>query len=593
MNARTLPMNLERIVRTLWSDLGTPLAQKLSEMMTKGDWNGIAAEEPDPRSYQHAGPYLLDAQATAILRKFEPLPTTHDREASAFHKWVEGERQCFLTNARLSKFISAECMPHGCTSENDLRILRIFRDVRKVIRELIGSGPSLVNVDGVTAYRLDGRFGPGSTYLVRGGRSTVPHKMSSIASTTRAAWREMYPHWVTETQWGRHYGKQHDFVTLVRGNRFTTVPKNCKVHRSIAMEPCLNVFYQLAVGGALRSALKQRTGWDLGDAQKIHRQVACESSRSREFATLDLSNASDTVSLSLVELLLPAGWLRVLKALRSPMTFVPKSLLERCWARALPDPEGSTLRGRWFMLEKFSSMGNGFTFELETIIFAALSIVASREAGYKGRLGEDVFVYGDDIIVKESVVEPLVPFLSFCGFSLNREKSFSGPDVPFRESCGGDFFNGIDVRPYFLKEDLCGPADYIAFANGLNRLDQKLTQATDRSSRRAWFRVLDCIPTGVRSCRGPEYLGDLVIHDRRQNWSLRARNDGQRLYCRVYRPVRPWRVLYKHFSPEVVLACAIYGCGTGVPTKAPWVQAGVIPRDSTYSYKIGWHPVVG
>jgi hypothetical protein len=231
-------------------------------------------------------------------------------------------------------------------------------------------------------------------------------------------------------------------------------------------------------------------------------------------------------------------------------------------------------------LEKFSSMGNGFTFELETLIFAAIALVITRECGFSGRLGSDVFVFGDDIIVKNGVARPLKSVLEFLGFELNAEKSYFG-DEPFRESCGGDYFAGQPVRPYFLKELPDGPQGYIAFANGVRAAAERVNHTWFNSLgdlKRAWFSVLDCIPTGVRSCRGPKGLGDIVIHDDSDHWTTRWKR-GIR-YLRCYRPHRYRKVAFANFSSEVVLACATYGVSN--------YHEGVIPRDGVRSHKVGW-----
>jgi hypothetical protein len=519
-------------------------------MLRKGDWDGISEVTPDPRSYTDASLYARDAAAAGLLRKYEKLPTTHDRRANAVKKWWEGERDCYRANERLSPYLPEHCAPGlPCADDGDRRLGEFLLEVRKVIKGWIGRGPNALAL---------GRFGPGATYSKKGGRTTVPDKMSTAPSLTRSAiW--YLPQWLG-TQWGSAIAAHCGEISFVPGNRFATVPKTSKTDRAIAAEPDINVFYQLALGRELRQRLKKSTAgrWDLDHVQTIHGQVARVSSVTKEFATLDLSNASDTVSRNLVKVLLPHRWYEQLAALRSSKTFID---------------------GKWVVLEKFSSMGNGFTFELETIIFAAVATVVARQCGHIGILGRDVFVFGDDIIVKNDVYRPLKSVLEFLGFSLNAEKSFFDDDA-FRESCGQDFFNGKPVRPYFLKEEPNGPQDYIAVANGLRALNHRLAASGMGDGMRAWFSALDCIPTGIRSCRGPEALGDIVIHDDAERWTTRWRH-GIR-YLRVYRPHRSRIVSFQRFSPEVVLACATYGTGNR--------RGGVVPRDGVLSHKVGWAP---
>jgi len=236
--------------------------------------------------------------------------------------------------------------------------------------------------------------------------------------------------------------------------------------------------------------------------------------------------------------------------------------------------------GRWVRLEKFSSMGNGFTFELETLIFAALTCAAVRENGGLGQLGKDVFVFGDDIIAPDSQFRNVESVLKYFGFALNEEKSFYGA-VPFRESCGGDYFAGQPVRGYYLKQLPRGPEDSIPMANGIYAMAERLRTVGYEMPRRAWFSVLDTLPSRVRQCRGPKALGDTVIWDDDVRfWKTRERHG-----IRYFQAFRPWKMRvtpFSVFSGEVVLACATYGTGS--------YRGGVIPRDGVQSYKVGMVP---
>ena len=539
-----LPDYLVRMASHLLESLDTPISLGVLIRLRSGDTEGISRMNVDVSSYIDPDRYARDAAAVAMLKKFEKLPSTVDKSAAALTKWWEGERDCYQTNERLSRYLPK----FSNFDDVDGGIAEFFSDVKNLILSWLGPRPPTL---------LEGRFGPGATFIDKGGKTTIPDKMSSIPSLTRdAIW--FLPQWLG-TQWGAASASSHGELSVIPGNRFATVPKSALTDRSIAVEPSINVFYQLALGRAIRRCLKKAVGWDLDHAQEIHRRVAKESSVSREFATLDLSNASDTVCSNLVRLLLPPAWFSQLDDLRSKKTWV---------------------KDRWVVLEKFSSMGNGFTFELETLIFAALSCVASRRCGESGKLGVDVFCFGDDIIVKNGVAKAVVEVLNFCGFSLNESKSFF-KDEPFRESCGGDYFDGQAVRPFYLKKELNGPQDFIAAANGISALRDRLAFTGRGIDRRAWFHLLDCIPTKVRNrCRGPKALGDIVIHDDESRWFTRWRNCIR--YISVYRPHKNRTVKFAWFKPEVVLACATYGTGNR--------NEGVIPRDGVLSHKVGWVP---
>lgn len=225
----------------------------------------------------------------------------------------------------------------------------------------------------------------------------------------------------------------------VKGNHMFTVPKSTQIDRVACKEPDLNMFFQRGLGIQLRSCLS-RVGNDLSD-QSRNRKLARKGSIDGSLATLDLSSASDSISYALVELLLPPLWFSALVTVRSPWTLLPS--------------------GDWHLCEMFSSMGNGFTFELESLIFLVLARTTAYFTGTKGV----VSVYGDDIICPSTLFEPLRHVLFYFGFSLNPDKSFHTGD--FRESCGGHYFNGSDITPFFIRRPVDRLTELIHLLNSL------------------------------------------------------------------------------------------------------------------------------
>jgi len=530
-----LPHAVERAVLRLFEDLATPTSLKVSLLYKYGEWDQLALCKTDPRHYLDAESYWRDATATNIIRKLEELPTTFDRKAKAVETFWECEKSCLRANRRLYPYLAPGFSPE--TEDED--VLSFFKRARKIISDILGPCPDL----------KDGRFGPGATFGDRGQFSTVPDKMSSEPTLTHDSWPFLFP-W-SGTLWSKAVAASCKEISFTHGNRFTTVPKDNEKRRGICVEPSINVFFQLSYGRFIKKRLKG-VGINLTDGQDIHRRVACEASIRGHLATMDLSNASDTVCKNLVKLLLPSRWFEVLDDLRSKKTLISD---------------------KWLLLEKFSSMGNGFTFELETLLFLGLIWALRPEL----TPGKDLFVYGDDIIVPTDISSDVMSMLSFSGFSVNKSKTFV--DGPFRESCGGDFFLGEDVRPHFLKESPNEPQQLISLANGLRRLSRR-SESRSRHVNRAWFGILDALPNTIRSLRGPEGLGDLCLHDNEERWQFRWRS-GIR-YIKVYRPASHRKVSWQNFKPDVILASAVYGL--------PWGNGGVIPRDSVLGYKLGWVP---
>jgi hypothetical protein len=116
--------------------------------------------------------------------------------------------------------------------------------------------------------------------------------------------------------------------------------------------------------------------------------------------------------------------------------------------------------------EMFSSMGNGFTFELESLLFYAIARAVCWTEGLSGT----VSVYGDDIIVPTAAYQDLVYVLGVLGFSVNTEKSFH--EGGFRESCGGHYLFGRCVTPFYIRKPIDSLHDLIVTANALRKWSQ-------------------------------------------------------------------------------------------------------------------------
>lgn len=536
-----LSQQMTKVAIHLMNSLDNPVATRVADAIRRKDWNEIISTSVHPNSYQEPGAYFRAVAAADFLRKYRGFELGGNLRKKAVATFLQCEQENRRSNDRLRRYVS--WFKDGFVGDTvDLKLYDFLSELRGEVRELLGGLPR----------ELWPKFGPGSTYHDRGEAITIPHKMSARASKTpNLWWGDLMIH---RTAWGRsnlQANKRSAFRT-VRGNRFTTVPKDSSKDRGICIEPSVNVSLQLAVGTHISRCLAERGGLVKESSQERHKELARLASVHGHLATIDLSNASDTVCYQLVKLLLPEMWFDLLDDLRSPFT---------------------QLDGRWYKLEKFSSMGNGFTFELETLLFFAMARVTARSVGASL---EDVTAYGDDIIVPTEAAKPLLALLTLLGFTPNAKKTFI--EGPFRESCGGDFFRGVDVRPFYLKEEPYDPATWIALANGIRRLAHKDGCLGDRpiDMLKPWFMVLGNIPSDIRRIRGPMDLGDAVIWDNPETWQTRCHPSGHR-WIRTYQPVVR-RVKLAKFHPEVQLASALYG----VPS------SGAAVRDGISGYRKKW-----
>lgn len=271
-------------------------------------------------------------------------------------------------------------------------------------------------------------------------------------------------------------------LKIVDKNEIRFVPKTRVVMRSIAIEPTMNLMLQLGTDGFIRKRLK-RFGIDLDDQsinQKLARQGSLDAT-DESLVTIDLSRASDTISLKICELLLPPLWFEWLLDLRAPY--------------GACEADKSV-----FKYEKISSMGNGSTFVIESLLFAAIIYAVGEVEGRTVRFGNNAAVYGDDLIIEKCLGQTLVKALNLCGFSVNTEKSFLNGVV--RESCGTDWVRGVDLRPIFLRQQ---PKFVPELFNDYNRLQRvlELNYGLDCTSSATLKMVAKWIPQSCSDLIGP------------------------------------------------------------------------------------------
>jgi hypothetical protein len=229
----------------------------------------------------------------------------------------------------------------------------------------------------------------------------------------------------------------------VAGSRLATVPKDATTDRLIVIDPRMNIYLQKGLGSIMRAVL-MKVGIDLSD-QSVNRHLAYIGSIRNEFGlcTIDLVGASNSVTYRRVMELLPKPWFDVLYATRSHRVVLDDGSLHE--------------------LEMFSGMGNGYTFELETLMFWALSKAAIEYNNPVNALDRTCKVYGDDIVVPSRHYDIVTETLEDSGFTINQTKSFHYGG--FRESCGGHYFLGRDVTPFYIKDATDQPMDLIQIAN--------------------------------------------------------------------------------------------------------------------------------
>lgn len=362
----------------------------------------------DPTQYDGIENFRAAHAATKFLSKTAGLKTGIDTAGVAVEAAREAERRCSQTNW----YLDLVWRSHA----NESRSTLISRIIAKVA-QILGPVPDLQS--------LEGGWSKGRTTSVSGATLSPYTKYRGRLDVTASALRYACRELRDSPWWGSAaidadgpVSVLKEAFTITQGNVMLTVPKNAKTDRVICYEPHMNIWLQLKVGRYMRARLRQH-GVNLDD-QTINRRRAQLGSKTGHLATLDLKSASDTVARGVVEKLLPVEWVCLLDDLRSKATLWPD--------------------GHWRKNEKFSSMGNGFTFELESLLFYAICAAVTT----------NVSVYGDDIIVPTSSYPAVAEALDMFGFWVNSSKSFASG--PFRESCGMDAFLGSSCTPVYLRQ---------------------------------------------------------------------------------------------------------------------------------------------
>lgn len=396
--------------------------------------------------------FALKHLQTEYLSKYldEESTPAEMRRSGAIAKWKLTEEKNLVTNQVLRERDSGwNILPRVTYSA-------FLKFARRIVSDTLGP----LSDDVVL-----GSFSGGASTSRRRLQSSPAEKFSGQADTTAEA--SPYVDMIyREGPLLRQYGC-FDYLREVEGAVLFTVPKKTDIDRCACKEPDVNMFLQKGVGSHIRNRLR-RFGINLND-QSVNRKLASVGALDNSLATLDLSSASDTITVECVKALLPSDWFLYLNDIRSQKVVVD---------------------GETFRTEMFSSMGNGFTFELESLIFWALVRSTLFFEGIPGI----VSVYGDDIVCPSQGYDMVSWVLHSFGFTVNPEKSFA--TGPFRESCGGHYHHASDVTPFYLKRKAALLTDVIRVANQLRRwaLADPARQFMVPSTYNVWIKLASFVP---------------------------------------------------------------------------------------------------
>lgn len=383
------------------------------------------------------------------------------------------------------------------------------------------------NGDSIADHHYDilnvARNGPGASIDV-GGQDSYTKLFSSTLSHTTAGLYACYADYVkqnpiwheAETIRQRAFGAD----VVVAGNRLSFVPKNAEISRVINIEPPLNMFFQLGIGGLITERLRSFFSIDLSSQPDVNRALAARGSLDNSLVTIDLKDASGLIAYNMVKRFVDSHTFAWLDMTRSPSC-------------QLPD-------GSLVSLQMLSTMGNGYTFPLQTALFCCVVAACFAVRGMErlNNRAHDKYgfavpcnwgVFGDDIIVPRDLYPTVLRLLSLLGFRVNSDKTHV--NGPFRESCGFDAFKGVNVRGVYVKT-LRTPQDRYTAINLLN--------AWSARHGITLCRTVKHLMSGLRRMPIPPWEngdGGIWIPERglRLTGTYLSRRFGSRIYS-VYRP---------------------------------------------------------
>jgi len=331
--------------------------------------------------------------------KLKELPTD-DKVENAFAQYVR-------TDNEVSQMISPE----------------FLAEFRQEARE--AWGPEFSYMERLifsSGFLPDAKHGPGA----------VSQKLTSNGKWESKEWSERLERYFRATEFLNHdiAYEGDDLILHPPGAeppaRVVAVPKTAKTPRIITIEPVYNQFIQqgLAAMFARWMYSHPQVSYEFREPNMV---LARAGSVDGSFATIDLSEASDRISLRLV------------KELFGDHKYLLGAILAcRSMTSELQD-------GTRVLLRKFASMGSALTFPIQTLVFATIARMAVRRVNSRSesKISSQIRVYGDDIIVPTEAALETMDLLRAFGLKVNDNKSFwTGR---FRESCGGDYFSGSDV----------------------------------------------------------------------------------------------------------------------------------------------------
>jgi hypothetical protein len=244
------------------------------------------------------------------------------------------------------------------------------------------------------------------------------------------------------------YGRKERYDLAIGGvGRLEFVPKNAEKARGINLEMKEHMFPQQIFRDTLYAWLESHPltkGHVNFHDQTVNQRLALEASRTGKYATVDITEASNSVTRVHVDNTFDdVEILGLLNSLRS--RFTRATIMHNA-----PGGEGSVREVLFAENRKYAPMGSALCFPVEALFFWAVARSTIQFACDRDSLRDKmdvnrVWVYGDDLIFTVGYRDLISQVFGELKVKINEAKSFS--KGLFRESCGVDAYDGMDVTP--------------------------------------------------------------------------------------------------------------------------------------------------
>jgi hypothetical protein len=353
--------------------------------------SGVLLPDADPYSFQEL------YQICALCYKLD-IPYSKEQEATVVSRFIQNEHE-------VKGHVLPDDGPHS-----SVRTL-----ARRLVNRVLGS---------LDPRNIRPKHGPGAVASGERGNSKYEWSRKYQRLHNKYPYYEYFSPSLTrlshESNWYRLLKPELNPIAKV-----VLVPKDSRGPRLISMEPLEIQWIQQGLHRLIVDRVEShpltREEVRFTD-QAPNGQEALKSSLSGDFATIDLKDASDRISLSLAREIFPKDLFEHMESCRSVATELPDGTLQS--------------------LSKFAPMGSALCFPVLALVVWSLTSATLR---LKHRSRRRVLVYGDDLIVPSEDYDDVVEVLRSHGLEVNLDKSFR--HGPFRESCGVDAFKGVNVTP--------------------------------------------------------------------------------------------------------------------------------------------------